>query len=123
MSHEIAVELPREHYETLDRTFELIEEQRLRMANPDVIGFMLFHSGRLKIEIFADEHPPPHFRVKFKNKTANFSIKDCAPLNGDTVVKRNIKEIKKWWRDHKQDLIDTWNDSRPADCPVGQYSE
>ena len=123
MSHEIVVELPREHYETLERTFELIEEKRSRMANPDVIGFMLFHSGRLKIEIFADEHPPPHFRVKFKNKTANFRIKDCISLNGDAVVKRNIREIKKWWRDHKQDLIDTWNDSRPADCPVGQYIE
>jgi hypothetical protein len=123
MTSEIIVELPSELYQSLDTTFEMIESQRSRRANPDVIELLLFHSGRLKVEIFANEHPPPHFRVRFKNKTANFRIKDCAALNGDVVVLRNMREIEKWWREHKQVLIDTWNKSRPADCSVGQYVE
>ena len=123
MNDEIIVELPSELYETLDRAFERVESQRSRNANPDVIELLLFHSGRLKIEIFANEHPPPHFRVKFKDKTANFRIKDCVALNGDVVVTRNVREIRKWWYDHKQDLIDAWNEARPADCSVGVYRE
>ena len=83
----------------LDRVFEEIEFQCSRNANPDVIELMVFHSDWLKIEIFANEHPPPHFRVKFKDRTASFRIKDCVALNGDPVVLRNDREIKKWWRD------------------------
>ncbi|MGH8194068.1 MAG: DUF4160 domain-containing protein [Woeseiaceae bacterium] len=36
----------------------------------------------LKVEIFSDEHPPPHFRVKYSGETANYTIKDCTKING-----------------------------------------
>lgn len=123
MSDEIIVEFPRKYYEMLDATFERIEAQRTRQANPDIIDLMVFNSGRLKVEIFANEHPPPHFRVKFKNETANFRIKDCVALNGNPTVIRNIREIRKWWSKNKQHLIDVWDESRPADCTVGKYVE
>jgi hypothetical protein len=32
--------------------------------------------GAVKIQIFSDEHPPPHFRVEVGGETANFTIKD-----------------------------------------------
>ena len=75
-----------------------------------------------KIEIFANEHPPPHFRVKYQNMVANFRISDCHVENGDSeLVRKYGKNIKRWWKENKQHLIQIWNERRPADCPVGEY--
>ncbi len=75
----------------------------------------------VKIEIFADEHPPPHFRVKYNETTANFNICDCMKTKGE-IKPSHQKIIEKWWRKGgKQKLIDTWNRTRPSDCPVGKY--
>lgn len=76
-----------------------------------------------KIEIFSNEHPPPHFRVKYQGSTANYSIKDCSRVNGSGEVTRFEKNIFKWWKKNKQILIDIWNERRPSDCPVGVYRE
>lgn len=79
--------------------------------------------GGLKIEIFSNEHPPPHFRVKFQGSTANYRISDCGRINGSGEVVRFENNIIKWWKSNKQKLIDTWNERRPTDCPVGVYQE
>lgn len=77
----------------------------------------------LKIEIFSNEHPPPHFRVKYQGSTANFQISDCSVLNGDKKVLRYQKNIYKWWSGNKPKLIKKWNEMRPSNCPVGIYVE
>lgn len=79
--------------------------------------------GGLKIEVFSNEHPPPHFRVKFQGSTANYRISDCQRINGSGEVVRFENNIFKWWKSNKQKLIDTWNERRPTDCPVGVYQE
>lgn len=76
-----------------------------------------------KIEIFSNEHPPPHFRVKYQGSTANYSIKDGRRINGSGEVTRFDKNIYKWWKKNKQKLIEIWNERRPSDCPVGVYHE
>ena len=77
----------------------------------------------VKVEIFSDEHPPPHFRVKYQNSTANFKISDCSRINGSDRILKFEKNIILWWQENKQKLIDIWNRRRPSDCPVGEYSE
>ena len=77
----------------------------------------------VKIEIFSNEHPPPHFRVNYQGSTANYCIKDCTRINGSGEVLRFEKNIFKWWKCNKQELIKTWNGRRPSDCPVGIYQE
>ena len=77
----------------------------------------------VKVEIFANEHPPPHFRVKYQRSTANFSIRDCTLINGTGQELRYESKIRDWWKDNKQKLIESWNQFRPTDCPVGQYIE
>lgn len=77
----------------------------------------------LKIEIFSNEHPPPHFRVKFQDSVANFKIANCTFLNGQGEVVKYSKNIFKWWKNNKQILIEFWNKTRPSDCPVGIYRE
>lgn len=77
----------------------------------------------LKVEVFSREHPPPHFRIRLNELTANFTIGDCKWLNGNKELFRYRKNVFKWWRENKQLLIDYWNDNRPSDCPVGPYRE
>jgi len=75
----------------------------------------------LKIEIFSNEHPPPHFRVICAGETANYRISDCYQLNGGLNKWR--KNIEYWHRQNKDLLIETWNALRPGNCPVGEYIE
>lgn len=75
----------------------------------------------LKVEVFSNEHPPPHFRVIYAGETANFKIDDCEKLNGDLAEWE--KNIQHWHKTHKQDLILAWNRTRPSDCSVGEYRE
>ena len=77
----------------------------------------------LKVEIFSNEHPPPHFRVKYQSSTANFAISDCSMINGGGEIMKFEKNIILWWKNNKSLLIDNWNRLRPTDCPVGAYVE
>ncbi|MEJ2630875.1 MAG: DUF4160 domain-containing protein [Acidihalobacter sp.] len=77
--------------------------------------------GKLKFEVFSNEHPPPHFRVSYNGESANYSIKDCSKLSGDLNFYQ--KNIRLWHRENKQKIIDKWNSTRPSDCPVGLYVE
>lgn len=77
----------------------------------------------VKVEIFANEHPPPHFRVKFQNSTANYSISDCRRINGSGEILKYEKNIQLWWQENQSSLIEAWDRLRPSDCPVGKYGE
>ncbi|WP_043463636.1 DUF4160 domain-containing protein [Azovibrio restrictus] len=75
--------------------------------------------GALKMYIYADEHPPPHFHVKYQGKENSFRIDDASPLYPDGDLKKWFKNIKKWHMQNKEELIATWNRMRPEGCPVG----
>ena len=79
--------------------------------------------GGYKIEIYADEHSPPHFHiVKDSNKLAAYTIDDCTKLSGTlpNVVERKVKFFHECAKDK---LIRYWNDTRPGDCEVGKIRE
>lgn len=75
--------------------------------------------GGLKMHIYADEHPPPHFHVKYNGEENSFRIDDATPLHPNGGLKKWFKNIKKWHKENKIELVSAWNSSRPADCPVG----
>ena len=75
----------------------------------------------LKIQVFSNEHPPPHFRVEYSGETANVSIKDCTRINGG--LDRWLRNIRIWHGTNKQTLIDACDKNRPSDCPIGVYRE
>jgi len=75
----------------------------------------------LKIEIYANEHPPPHFHVKSPNIDACFSIEDCKLING-TASPKDLNKIRFWHTHAKPLLIESWNATRPTSCTVGKYS-
>ena len=99
-------------------TFDYFSRQS---HSSDRIEFLVGNteSPSLKIEVFANEHPPPHFRVKYAGETANYQISDCEQINGD--LKRYYRVIRRWHSKNKSKLIEAWNEFRPSGCPVGKY--
>jgi hypothetical protein len=73
----------------------------------------------LSIQTQADEHTPPHFHVRGGGANVSFAIDDGRRLKGAKGLERYDRNIEKWWRDNRCELILTWNRLRPADCPVG----
>ena len=74
----------------------------------------------LKIEVFSNEHPPPHFRVTCGDESNVFRIDNCSPMHGDGL-KKKFNIIQNWHTDNKAALIAAWNKTRPTGCPVGEY--
>lgn len=97
---------------------QIIDDEERRYLTEDVFDRL----NGLKIEVFSNEHPPPHFRVCFSGECNNFTISECSPLNGN-ALSGYFRNIKKWHKKNKKQLISFWNEKRPTDCPVGIYKE
>jgi Domain of unknown function (DUF4160) len=99
--------------------FDIKDGKAIRMLTEETVERV----NGLKIQIFSNEHPPPHFRVVYQSSSANYDIASCSRLNGSGDVLRYEKNIRVWWDENKAKLIETWNRLRPSDCPVGRYHE
>jgi hypothetical protein len=77
--------------------------------------------GGLLVFVFADEHPPPHFCVKYGYESANFRISDGAKMQGK--LDRFERNIRKWYKKNRAHIIEQWNLNRPTDCPVGDFKD
>lgn len=76
----------------------------------------------LKIEVYAREHPPPHFHLTGGGVDATFSLTDCTHIEGRIASRE--KALVLWWYGWSRGiLLRAWNDSRPTDCPVGPVTE
>ena len=72
----------------------------------------------LKIQIFGKEHAPPHFHVEKGDIKASFTIENCQYMVGN-IGSRETKLVEFWYQQSRETLIKIWNETRPADCPVG----
>ncbi len=86
------------------------------------IRHLIARVNGLKIEIYPNEHPPPHFHVVSANLNVSFAIEDCRILAGE-INSQDLKKISYWHKHAKHKLISCWNTSRPTDCVVGRYVE
>lgn len=96
-----------------------LDGQEAHLLNEELVSCI----GGLSVHVFADEHPPPHFHVKFNGEENSFSINDCTPLYPQNGLKSYFRNIRKWHRDNKKRIVRAWNDNRPDGCPVGKYVE
>jgi len=120
---EWVITLPEEQARDLWISLSLADQvEQLSTVPSGAVVFLVDRIGSLRIEIFSNEHPPPHFRVACDRGSNAFRISDCTPLHGD-ALRRHFPQIREWHASHKQDLIDAWNESRPTDCPVGPYRD
>lgn len=114
---------------------EMLADLERTLAEDEIVGYedgrpifkiekvLVDRVGSTKLEIFSDEHPPPHFCVTYQGSSANYCISGFHRQNGNGQVLRKEKKIREWWKRNKKKLIDVWNRRRPADCPVGPYRE
>lgn len=72
----------------------------------------------LKIYIYAKEDAPPHFHVLAPDMSAKFRIDDGSLIKGEANGKQR-KLIEYWYALCRPLLIETWNRTRPGNCPVG----
>ena len=73
------------------------------------------------VYVLADEHPPPHFHVKYNGESNSFSLADGTPMHPSNGLKPFFKNISKWYKINKKAVIESWNKNRPDNCPVGAY--
>src|SRR3954471_4421458 len=114
------VEIPQEAVDELQKSFDLgpiVDDAGRRF----LIERKVDEIGALKVIVYSDEHPPPHFLVKCSEGSCRFEIDDCSPL--DDGLEKFRRNIKAWHKKNRQLLIDAWNESRPSDCPVGEFRE
>ncbi|UKK94645.1 DUF4160 domain-containing protein [Brucella pseudogrignonensis] len=113
---EIAV--PAELIKELEESFfqgPMLNEGGLRNLNEEQVARI----NKMSVKIWPDEHPPPHFHVKFAGEDASFGIADCKRLPNVKGLEKFEHNIKAWWKDNLCRLIEVWNSTRPSDCQVG----
>lgn len=76
----------------------------------------------LKIEIYANEHPPPHFHVIQNDGKASFALDDGRMLEASGNTRHFKKNIEAYYINNRKKLIEFWNSTRPDGCTVGPVS-
>lgn len=112
----VRIPVPTELLEELRESFKqgpMLNMDGLRQLNEDLVD----EYNGLKVEIYIDEHPPPHFHVTTAAGEASYSILNCERLVGD--IGKFRFNLYKWYEKNRNLLIIIWNNTRPSDCPVG----
>lgn len=72
----------------------------------------------LKIEIYSNDHNPPHFHVKSSDNSINatFRLDNCQLIQGD-LKSKDKKRIEKFYEDTdtKELMKEMWNKSKTED--------
>jgi hypothetical protein len=63
------------------------------------------------IAMFYNDHPPPHFHVRYGGSRAVIGIEDLALLDGD-LSPRVLGLVIEWAALHRRELLDNWNRAR-----------
>lgn len=63
----------------------------------------------VKIELFFDDHEPPHFHAVIAEYDALIEIETSVILRGD-LPRNKRKLILNWAKENREDLQSIWND-------------
>ena len=59
------------------------------------------------IQMFWDEHAPPHFHALYAEYEALINIQTLEIINGD-LPKRALSLVLEWASDHRSELMEDW---------------
>lgn len=68
----------------------------------------LVQIGNVKIQLYADDHHPPHFHVVTREFAVQVRIDTLEVLRGK-ISKRDLEIALAWARDHKKEINDEWD--------------
>jgi Domain of unknown function (DUF4160) len=73
----------------------------------------------LRVTVNPNEHPPPHFHVRYDREEAIYRIDNGSLLHGRLPPVRD--RAVRWWfkRGGQAAVVAEWNSLRPTDCPLG----
>ncbi len=106
-------------------SLELLQQQLERYINqtkfnPDwgiyFVKELVEKIKNMKIEIYSNDHNPPHFHVKSKDNSINatFRLDNCAYIKG-SIGTKDRKRIEAFFEDKHTQLLmkEMWNKSKP----------
>jgi hypothetical protein len=93
----------------------ILDDQGRRMFNEKQFGRI----NSMSVQIYANEHPPPHFHIRYAGADASYALDTGSRLPGIKGLEKYDRNISKWWKDNRCALILAWNSSRPPECTVG----
>lgn len=102
------------HDAAVERPPQLLLEHMVRTST-------LGPAKRVKLEVFSNEHPPPHFRVSYDGSSANYSIETGLRLDGNAALAVKDRTVAQWWRTYRVAIAELWNRTRPTGCTVGEF--
>ncbi len=91
------ISVPAELIEELEESFfqgPMLTENGLRGMNEEQVAGI----NKMSVKIWPDDHPPPHFHVKFAGEDASFGIADCKRLPNVKGLEKFELNIKAWWK-------------------------
>lgn len=68
------------------------------------------------IQMYFDDHAPPHFHARYGGDRAVFSIDAAAILRGQLPIRAH-NMIVEWTRLHQQELIEAWGRAQEQEPP------
>jgi hypothetical protein len=67
----------------------------------------LVRIGNLKIQVFADDHNPPHFHVVTPNHEALVGLATLTVLRGE-IRRRDLDSALEWVRENRETVAGEW---------------
>jgi hypothetical protein len=59
------------------------------------------------IQMYGNDHPPPHFHARYGSQAAMISINPISVLQG-TLERRALSMVLEWAALHQSELIENW---------------
>ena len=68
------------------------------------------------IQMFWNEHAPPHFHALYGEHEALIDLRDLSVMRG-SLPRRAMNLVTEWAADHRDDLMEDWNLCRQLQPP------
>jgi hypothetical protein len=70
----------------------------------------------IKIELYFDEHPPPHFHARYAEFVAQIDMRTLEIMRG-SLPRPQLRSVRDWAAPRQQDLLAAWNACLAGDHP------
>jgi len=62
----------------------------------------------IKVELYFDEHPPPHFHCRYAEFIAQIDIETIEVIKGTLPIPQ-LRSVREWASSRRDKLKDAWN--------------
>lgn len=63
----------------------------------------------IKVDLYFNDHAPPHFHAKYAEYEDLIAIRNSTKLRGNLPTRQH-KKIKKWAKEHRKVLMEIWEE-------------